>query len=214
MNKKNSFFKQRLYPIIFMACLTAIAIAPLSAFYLATLPLVKLNEKLTEQRAILTAAGVELPNSNSQTVTLYNSLTQPITFDNEKTTDNSAADSTARYFRLIRPGSQKPLLLAVVTGPGLWGAIDMVMAIDTEKKMLTGIEIIAQNETPGLGARITEQWFKKQFQNKLPPLTMEAAVSGDSKVDAISGATRSSNFLLNIVNSAFMAAVAVMGENN
>ena len=50
------------------------------------------------------------------------------------------------------------MLYEVITGK-----IDAVIGIKRDFKELTGISFTANNETPGLGARITEKWFCEQF---------------------------------------------------
>ncbi len=59
-----------------------------------------------------------------------------------------------------------------------------------------------QNETPGLGARITEKWFKEQFRGKSAPFTMAAEGTSEKpgELDAITGATKTSQAVLRIVN--------------
>ena len=65
-----------------------------------------------------------------------------------------------------------------------------------------------QNETPGLGGRITENWFKKQFQNKplvfdqkfkKYKLVSEDAKPSDFEIVQITGATFSSKAVVNII---------------
>ncbi len=51
------------------------------------------------------------------------------------------------------------------SGPGLWGTITIILAASADG-VIRGIEIVSQNETPGLGGRIDEPVFKKQFVGK------------------------------------------------
>ncbi|MFN3284353.1 MAG: FMN-binding protein, partial [Pseudothermotoga sp.] len=61
---------------------------------------------------------------------------------------------------------------------------------------------------PGLGGRIEEEWFKKQFRSERllnGAITLQTGGSGDydhenGKVDAITGATQTSRALINIIN--------------
>ncbi len=57
--------------------------------------------------------------------------------------------------------------------------------------IITGIKILNQNETPGLGARIAETSFRSQFSNK--------NIEGLSDVSAITGATISSRAVIESV---------------
>lgn len=76
---------------------------------------------------------------------------------------------------------------------GYDGPIEVLTGINMDGE-ITGIEIISQTETPGLGDRITEEDFKDQFEGQ----------SSDSEVevDVLSGATVSSDAVVNGVNAA------------
>jgi electron transport complex protein RnfG len=56
---------------------------------------------------------------------------------------------------------------------------------------ITAIKILAQNETPGLGSRVTEPSFAGQFSNK--------NIQGLNEVQAITGATISSKAVIDSV---------------
>lgn len=75
-------------------------------------------------------------------------------------------------------------------GKGYSSVIRIMTGIDTEGN-ITGVKILSQRETPGLGARIEEPWFQKQFSEK-----------GVDKVDTITGATISSRTAVEIVRKA------------
>jgi electron transport complex protein RnfG len=77
------------------------------------------------------------------------------------------------------------------SGTGFGGDIGVMVGFDLEKDVLTGIGILTHQETPGLGARITEPAFTDGFKGK--PLTAVFKVKKDNgEVDAVSGATYSS----------------------
>jgi electron transport complex protein RnfG len=81
------------------------------------------------------------------------------------------------------------VLAASIQGYG--GPIQSFVGLDPSNAV-TGVRILTQSETPGLGARITEEKFLKQFRG----LALEAvALRRDDpagKVDAITAATISS----------------------
>ncbi|AJC73562.1 FMN-binding protein [Pseudothermotoga hypogea DSM 11164 = NBRC 106472] len=100
------------------------------------------------------------------------------------------------------------------TGSGLWGLILAVIALDESFERLAGISFVRHSETPGLGGRIDENWFKKQFSRKklassYPYLTFATNVAKpgnydpeDPTVDAITGATGTSKAVERLVNEA------------
>ena len=75
-----------------------------------------------------------------------------------------------------------------------------VLAVDGRHK--GPVEVIDQNETPGLGGRISEMWFKEQFRGKISPLTKvaEGEQAGKNQFQAVTGATYSTNAVMDIVN--------------
>lgn len=76
---------------------------------------------------------------------------------------------------------------------GYDGPIEILTGINMDGE-ITGIEILSQSETPGLGDRITEEDFKDQFEGQSSDTELE--------VDALSGATVSRNAVVNGVNAA------------
>ncbi len=76
----------------------------------------------------------------------------------------------------------------VVSHKGYGGNIDILMGVDITGK-ITGIEILSMSETPGLGARIEEPAFKKQFVGKTLENTKWAVKKDGGDIDQITGAT-------------------------
>ena len=89
-------------------------------------------------------------------------------------------------------------------GSGFWGPIVIMIGIDPQTLTIKGVEILQQEETPGLGARIEEEWFRNQFKGKSMdiPIRMmiKGAKPGPNDVKAVSGATLSSKFVEEIIN--------------
>ena len=96
-----------------------------------------------------------------------------------------------------------------IGGKGFWGRIDGFLSTKNDLKAITGIIFTSHNETPGLGARIDEPWFRKQFEglrfaNTVAPQKYleisKADSSGKNKLDAITGATMTTIALEKIIN--------------
>ena len=89
-------------------------------------------------------------------------------------------------------------------GAGYQGEIKIIMGVDRELKEVKGIEILEAVETPGLGAKISSDWFKDQFK-KLETLPLIELIKGEeikksNQIQAITGATISSKAVVEIVN--------------
>lgn len=83
-------------------------------------------------------------------------------------------------------------LAVEATGKGGYGGdLKIMIGVDLVRERLTGMEAVSHSETPGLGARIEEPGFRRQWKGL--PIDQEVAVSADGGViDAISGATTTS----------------------
>lgn len=92
-------------------------------------------------------------------------------------------------------GDEEIGFVMTAASEGYGGDIKIALGVDNEG-VVTGISILdASNETPGLGAKVKEDKFTEQFKGiKTGEL--------DSRVDAISGATYSTNGVKNAVNAA------------
>lgn len=80
---------------------------------------------------------------------------------------------------------------------GYHGNVAVMSGINASDKTLTGISIVGHSETPGLGARITEAQFTDSFEGK----SLDQELTKDD-INALSGATLSTNGVVNAVNKA------------
>ncbi len=84
----------------------------------------------------------------------------------------------------------------IETGRGMWGDITVAGGIGLDYKV-TGLVVIEQGETPGLGARIVE---KKHLEQYIGLETDEIKLKKyGGRIDAISGATISSRAVTDII---------------
>jgi Na+-transporting NADH:ubiquinone oxidoreductase subunit C len=97
-----------------------------------------------------------------------------------------------------------------VGGPGFWGPIQGMVGVDPQATKILGIAFHKHSETPGLGGRITEDWFSNQFKD-LPLHSIEsdrkifylkpAGTGGaPNDLDAITGATNTSAAIESFLN--------------
>lgn len=102
----------------------------------------------------------------------------------------------------IFPAKREGRLWAVALetkGKGYGGDLGVIVGIDIKSNSLIGIGITTHKETPGLGARVSEEGFQNEFKDI--SLDTEAKVTADGgSVDAISGATISSRGVCEAVN--------------
>ena len=93
----------------------------------------------------------------------------------------------------------------VTSHEGYGGDIDISVGI-REDGTVTGIEMLSISETAGLGMKAKEADFKDQFKDKnVEKFTYtKTGESGDDMIDAISGATITTNAVTNAVDSALV----------
>ena len=92
-------------------------------------------------------------------------------------------------------------------GNGFSPDLTMMVGINPDFSELTGIEILEQTETPGLGNKIEDGWFKDQFKGQIMDDQVTAVIKNVKPSDptrgiqAISGATISSKAVVNIIRT-------------
>lgn len=87
---------------------------------------------------------------------------------------------------------------------GAYSTISIATAIDIEGT-ISGIEILAQKETEGLGDDIVEDEFTDRFRNKTTKESLKLVkeeTSSDDEIQGITGATISAQAVVDGVNSA------------
>ena len=91
-------------------------------------------------------------------------------------------------------------------GPGFADKIELVVVVDKNFEKLIGFDVLASAETPGFGNQIKFDFFRNQFKGA-PAEGLGLSTSGDetkidSEIIAISGATISSEAVVEIINNA------------
>lgn len=87
---------------------------------------------------------------------------------------------------------------------GYGGDIKVAIGVSNKTNKITGFTVLSHSETAGLGAKATEDEFKSQFIGKSANginYTKNGA-SNDTEIDALSGATITSNAVCEDVDSA------------
>lgn len=95
--------------------------------------------------------------------------------------------------------------VAKTSGQGYADKIELILGMDVDAKNVTGIFVLDQKETPGLGNHIVDDDWRAQFNNKstdTPFNVIKQGKAGVNTIDAISGATISSRSVTKLVNQA------------
>jgi Na+-transporting NADH:ubiquinone oxidoreductase subunit C len=197
-----------LYVVAFTFVVCAAFVLILALANEGTKGLVEANREFASQSAVLDALGISWTDRN-QVTTQYKERVSPI------------EGMVPPAYRATVDGSE--FIAVEHTGAGLWGGITIILAADPEATRIRGIQIVAQNETPGLGGRIEEAWFLDQFKGeRAVNQKIRIAVGAESKgtgdtdpenslADGVTGASRTSQAFEGIVNDALTRVKAISG---
>ena len=144
------------------------------------------NKQAEKCQQILRAAGHDIDRSKA--VDAFSNLAEPLTDD-------------GRQYRVICADGSKGIALRL-DGKGLWGPIWGYVVLTEDGSTIKGVAFDHKSETPGLGAKITDEAFLKSFKGKklydkdgkfvsvrvLKPGN-SSEIAEENRVDAISGAT-------------------------
>jgi electron transport complex protein RnfG len=95
--------------------------------------------------------------------------------------------------------------VAKASGQGYADKIELLLGLDPEAKSITGLFILEQKETPGLGNKIITDAWRSQFLDKKtdnPLVVVKGGAKVPNEIDAVTGATISSRSVTTIVNTA------------
>jgi Na+-transporting NADH:ubiquinone oxidoreductase subunit C len=171
--------------ILFVLVLGTILTVSLVAVNYYTEPIIRRNAEITVKSNVLEALGI--PFGREETEEVFS-----------RSVEEKRAGE--RRFYITRQGE----IAFPFSGPGLWGPISGVIAVLPDLATLKGITIIHQEETPGLGSRITEESYLRLFENRKFTPRLKPVAAGKSgaenEIDSITGATMTSNAFIDILN--------------
>ena len=180
--------KDKIFMFVFIIVLGSLLTTVLVAVENYTTPIIERNGELKRKSSILQALEIPYEAESIEQIFL----------------DNIRGRGTgAEKYYLVEDGR----LAFLFDGSGLWGPITGVMAMDGDMHNIKRVEIMHQEETPGLGGRIAEREFLDRFNDKIfdPALALvpEGKASSDSDIDGITGATMSGEAFISILNANF-----------
>lgn len=185
--------KKRLFSVLYMFLITLFFTSVVSGVKLFNEERIQTNQRVKLQRIILKVLDMPVGDkvSDKDLVKTFETRVRSI----------QIKDKTL-YMGYEEHGEKIRGYAFPVGGPGFWGPIYGMVAVDPKASKIIGIAFYKHSETPGLGARMTEEWFTNQFVG-LPLYPIE----GDKKIfylrpigtkeapkelDAITGATGTS----------------------
>ncbi|MFA5554775.1 MAG: FMN-binding protein [Phycisphaerae bacterium] len=193
---KNKFW----YPVFYMFVVTSLFSAVVIGFAQITADRVQANQQIAFEKAVLSVLPVDLSELKSD-LAIHNYFTENV--------EQPSKETGGAY--VIRKNGEVIAYALTMEGQGFWAPIKAVIGIEADQKTITGFYVYQQNETPGLGAEITQESFINQFDEiviaegpksinfKRPSESLEP-----SEVHAVTGATQTSTRLEKIINDALI----------
>lgn len=181
--------KDKIMMIATILVLSSVLTTILLAVDLYTAPLIERNDRIKKKKSILNAFGIPYEIENLGENYLENITEIKIKMGDEEKDIYQTKDGDIAF---------------QFSGSGLWGPIEGILALKPDLITIKGITIIKQEETPGLGGRITEKEYLDSFVSKLivPGLTTvpPGTASNENEVDVITGATMTCNAFIDLLN--------------
>ena len=119
-------------------------------------------------------------------------------------TDNSKGVEVSEIYEAKDASGNTVGYTLKVLPSGYGGTIELMVGIDSVKGQVSGINVVSNSETAGLGAKATNPEFSDQYKGKpLEELSvLKNGTPGDTEIKAISGATITSTAVTNGVDAA------------
>lgn len=176
---------EKIKNLVFVLVLGSVCAGLLMGIRWYTLPIIEKYQAMVLKTTILNAAGVA---STAETLD-----------DLFEIKIREAGSGESKYYL-----SPEDDFIFEYKGRGLWGMIEGVITLYPDLKTIKSLQIIAQEETPGLGGRIVEEQFLNSFSGKIvdPKLVLTKLKAGGAteKVEAITGATITTEALVDTIN--------------
>ncbi len=185
--------KKNLHTLVFAAVVGGVCSTLLVTASLFTTPYQQANQQADQVRNYLAALDAPLPENASaaELIAIFERTIRPL------------RQGDLELFEYRPAGAEAPQAVAVAfSGPGVWGAIEGVLALEPDMKKIRGIRFFRQEETPGLGGEIASAGFRNRFKGKTIVASDGTAgfrvrkpgqADGLNEVDGITGATMTSD---------------------
>ncbi|MFH1490633.1 MAG: FMN-binding protein [Pseudomonadota bacterium] len=194
--------KKRILSVVYMFLLTLVFTSVVSVVKAVNEDRIERNQQVKLQRIVLKVLGVAVRTHATEGEILN-------TFRNR--VKSVEIKGRMLYIGYGEDGAKVKGYAFPVGGAGFWGPIYGMVAVDAGASRILGVAFYKHSETPGLGGRISEPWFEKQFAG----LPMFYPVEGDRKIfylkpegtgkapnelDAVTGASGTSRALEAFLN--------------
>lgn len=202
-------YKKIIYPTLIMMLFAGVMTGIIAMVDAVTKERIAELEVVKVQKTVLYVLGIEIPTTEGLSENEAISETYK-TYIKEKPIDDGKA-----LAYVAREGDSVIGVAFKMEGTALWGTVAGYFALSGDGKELLGVNFTSHSETPGLGGRIDEAWFKDQFRHLPADAAGKTAIykpKTGGNVDTITGATLTSNDVLDMINEAIAKRLTILKE--
>jgi len=223
--------RDKLYVVIFAVVISAAASLVLTFANSVLKERIERNRQLEIYASVLDVLGIEI-DETAGFKEMEGKFNRHAKLVSEETVKEGKIQGMDIYRGVDEKGETIGYALKI-SGAGFWGPIKGFLAVEPDMRTIKGLTFFEQEETPGLGGRIMEEEFQRQFVGKqiyatdsaktefrlTPPkgrmFDTELVGKKDiNEVDAITGATETSGALERLLNRGLVAFQMIVEEND
>lgn len=128
------------------------------------------------------------------------------TIENESATYlKTGADPALKEVNIVYQDGKPAGVIYAVETKGYSGVIGILAGFDIASRKLTGIKVLKQTETPGLGAKAKERFFQDRYKDKSAAIPLEVVKTApvrENQIQAITASTITTKAITKGVNAA------------
>ncbi len=191
--------KEKVWMVAFVLILGSVWTTALIGVDKLTFPIIQEHER--EKLRISVLDALSIPYEAKDTEQVFNGNVESVEKGKKKIYRSKMGDIAFR-----------------ISGNGVQGPISGVVAMQSDLKIIKGITIVHQEETPGLGDRVFEKETLDRFKGKKiePQLLIlsPGKAKKENEVDGITGATITGKAFEKILNRQIREYIALIAEDN
>lgn len=186
---------------VILLLITAIAAAMLAFVNSKTAPLIAINSQKKQENALMAVADNAVEMQEVE-----------ITEEMRSIADKYNAQLGCVY-KSVNGSGELTGYCAVVTTSGYDVGLQTAVGTNLDSKVC-GVEIVSSNETPGLGQNASKPEFIGQYKDKDFEIGVVKDGAGNNEINALSGATITSNAVTRNVNAVLEISKLLLGGDD
>ncbi len=137
----------------------------------------------------------------------------------ETSFEESSAEDSQGNMRYLYVNTETGAVSYQFSGSGLWDVIRGVISLESDFQTIIKITVTQQGETPGLGGVVAEEpylanYIGRKFDESLGLVAVKTTPATDYEVDAITGATGTSNAFVGLLSVDYRIMLNLFGDVN